>query len=107
MRVVRRLLGFAAFVGLLVAGWLFAAEHPQPVRIRYGVGETGDIALWVALLGAFGLGAASVGIAAVYRLVRLGMLARRYRNLPLAPESPDAHEPGPGTPLGHALERGS
>ena len=121
MRAVRRLLGFAAFVGLLVGGWFFAAEHPQLVRIRYGVGETGDIALWVALLGAFGLGAVTVGTLAAYRLVRLGMLVRRYRklaaklevevhelrNLPLATESPDAPELGPGSPLGHALERGS
>ena len=74
-----------------------------------------------AIRSYYGLGAASVGILAVYRLVRLGMLARRYRklaaklevevhelrNLPLAPESPDAQELGPGAPLGHALERGS
>ena len=118
---MRRVLGIAAFVGLLVVGWRFAAEHPQPVRIHYLVGQTGEIALWVALLGAFGAGAASVGALAVYQLVRLGMLARRYRkaaarlevevhelrNLPLAPEAPAALDLGPGTPLGHALERGS
>jgi len=118
---MRRVLWIAAFVGLLVVGWRFAAEHPQPVRIHFLVGETGDIALWVALLGAFGAGAASVGALAVTQLVRLGMLARRYRkaaaklevevhelrNLPLAPEAPADLDLGPGTPLGHALERGS
>jgi uncharacterized integral membrane protein len=120
MRAVRRVLGVAAFVGLLTAGWRFATEHPQPVQIRYLVGETGEIALWVALLGAFGAGAALVGAAAIYQLVRLGMLARRYRklaarlefevhelrNLPLAPESPDALEPEPDGAFGSALERG-
>ena len=121
MRAMRRVLVIAAFVGLLVVGWRFAAEHPQPIRIHYLLGETGDMALWVALLGAFGAGAASVAGLAAYQLVRLGMLARRYRktvtklevevhelrNLPLAPESPSAPEHEPGTPLGHALERGS
>jgi uncharacterized integral membrane protein len=122
VRAVRRVLGIAAFVGLLAVGWRFAAEHPQPVRIRYLVGETGDVALWVALLGAFAAGAVLVGALAIYQLVRVGMLARRYRklaaklevevhelrNLPLAPEPPQADlDVGPGTALGHALERGS
>jgi hypothetical protein len=63
-----------------------------------------------------------VGALAIYQLVRVGMLARRYRklaaklevevhelrSLPLAPESPAADpDAGSGTPLGHALERGS
>ena len=118
---MRRVLGIAAFVGLLVVGWRFAAEHPQPIRIHYLLGETGEIALWVALLAAFGAGAASVGALALTQLVRLGLLARRYRkaveklevevhelrNLPLAPEAPAEPELGSGTPLGHALERGS
>ena len=121
MRATRRVLVFAAFVGLLVLGWRFAADHPQPVRIRYWVGETGDVSLWVALLGAFGVGAATVGALAAWQLVRIGMLARRYRkavarlevevhelrNLPLAPDVPAAEDFGPGAPLGHALERGS
>ena len=121
MRAMRRVLGIAAFVGLLVVGWRFAADHTEPVRIHYLVGESGDVSLWVALLGAFAAGAVSVGGAAVYQLVRLGMLARRYRkavaklevevhelrNLPLAPEAPRAPEHEPGEPLGHVLERGS
>jgi hypothetical protein len=122
MRAVRRVLWIAAFVGLLVVGWRFAAEHPQPVQIRTLAGSTGDVALWVALLGAFGVGAASVGALATYHLVRLGMLARRYRklaaklevevhelrNLPLAPDSPGVEaDIGSGAAPGHALERGS
>ena len=118
MRAARRVLGVAVFVALLVAGWRFAAGHPQPVQIDYWVGSTGEVALWVALLWAFAAGALAVGALALYQLVRLGLLARRYRkaiaklevevhelrNLPLAPESPEAPELAPG--LGHALERG-
>ena len=79
MRALRRALATVAFVGLLVAGWRFAADHPHPVRIRYLMGETGDLALWVALLGAFAAGGAIVGALAAYQLARLSLLARRYR----------------------------
>ena len=121
MRAIRRVLAVAAFTGLLVVGWRFAARHPQPVRIDYLLGETGELALWVALLAAFAAGGVLIAILMGYQLVRLGMLARRYRkaaakldievhelrNLPLAPEAPPEDEPVPGAPLGPALERGS
>jgi uncharacterized integral membrane protein len=121
MRAMRRVLVIAAFVGLLVVGWRFAAEHREPVRIHYLVGETGDVPLWGALLAAFGAGAVLVGGLAGYQLARLGMLARRYRkaaakldaevhelrNLPLAPESPGVDEDGAAVLPGHVLERGS
>jgi uncharacterized integral membrane protein len=96
------LLAIAAFVLLLVAGWRFAAEHQEPVRIHYLVAEGGEVRLWVALLGAFAAGAAAAGGAAAYQILRLSLLARRYRkaaarlevevhelrSLPLAPEGP-------------------
>lgn len=121
MRAVRRVLLIAAFAGLLVVGWRFAADHRDPVRIHYLVGETGDVPLWGALLAAFGAGAALAGALAGYQVARLGMLARRYRkasakleaevhelrNLPLAPEAPGVEEDGPGAAFGHVLERGS
>src|SRR5262245_5671034 len=119
MRILRRALALAAFVGLLVAGWRFAADHPDPVRIHYVVGETRELALWVALLGAFVAGGVSVGALAAFQLARLSMLARRWRkaaarlegevhelrNLPLAPEGPEDGDPE--APLGHAPLRGS
>ena len=121
MRAIRRVLAVAAFAGLLVVGWRFAAEHPQPVRIHYLFGETGDVELWESLLGAFAVGGVLCGGLLGYQLLRVGMLARRYRkaaarlevevhelrNLPLAPEPPPEDEPGPEASLGPALERGS
>jgi uncharacterized integral membrane protein len=119
MRALRRALAIAVFVGLLVAGWRFAANHPYPVRIHYLVGETGELALWVALLGAFAAGGVIVGGLAAFELVRLSMLARRWRkavarleaevhelrNLPLTPAGPE--EGDPEAPLGRAHLRGS
>ena len=118
MRALRRALAIAAFVGVLVVGWRFAADHPEPVRIHYLVGET-DLALWAALLGAFVAGGVTVGALAALELTRLSLLARRWRkaaarlerqvhelrNLPLAPAGPE--EGDPEAPLGHAPLRGS
>lgn len=120
MRALRRVLGVAAFVGLLVVGWSFAAEHPQPVRLHYWIGETAEVALWAALLGAFGIGAALVGALAGWQLLRVGMLARRYRkaaaklevevhelrNLPLAPEAPGERDAVEDAPAAAAPLRG-
>jgi uncharacterized integral membrane protein len=119
MRALRRALATLAFVGLLVAGWRFAALHPQPVRLHYLLGET-ELALWAALLGAFAAGGVLVGALAALQIARLSMLARRYRkatgrleaevhelrNLPLAPELPGEGDPGDGGPLAHAPPRG-
>jgi uncharacterized integral membrane protein len=121
LRVVRRVLAIAVFVGLLVAGWRFAGEHQQPVRIHYFVAERTEVPLWVALLGAFGAGAALVAATAVYQVVRLSLLARRYRkaasrleaqvhelrNLPLAHEGPALPDGEPEAALGQAPLRGS
>ena len=119
MRALRRALAIVAFVGLLVAGWRFAALHPQPVRLHYLVGEA-ELTLWAALLGAFAAGAALVGALAAVQLARLSLLSRRYRkaaerleaqvhelrNLPLAPELPGEGDPGAGEPVAHAPPRG-
>ena len=52
MRWVRRLLALALFVGVLMAGWQFAAENGTPVRMHYLVGELRDVALWkLSVLG--------------------------------------------------------
>ena len=92
MRVVRRLAGIVLFAAILILGWRFAADHPDPVRIHYLVGETGELALWVALLGAFAAGGVIVGIVAAFQLARLSMLARRWR------QAAARHRPSPSAP---------
>ena len=120
MRVARRVLAVAAFVGLLVGGWVFAARHPQAVAIDYFLGRTGEVPLWIALLAAAALGGALVGGALFYQMLRLAMLARRYRravqrlelelhelrNLPLDPDGHAVEDALPVAPAARALPRG-
>ena len=120
MRVARRVLAIAAFLGLLVGGWVFAARHPQGVSIDYVVGQTREVPLWVALLAAAALGGAAVGAVLGYQLVRLAMLVRRYRrtvrrleielhelrNLPLDPAAPAAEDALPAPPAARVAPRG-
>ena len=102
MRWLRRLLVLLLLVGVLVAGWLFASGNERPVEVDYLVGDTPQVALWQALIGAFGSGAAIVALILLFDGLRQRMLNRRYRkavhkleseihqlrNLPLAPEEP-------------------
>jgi uncharacterized integral membrane protein len=120
MRAARRVLAIAAFVGLLIGGWLFTARHPQGVSIHYFVGQTGEIPLWLALFVAFALGGAVVAGGLGYQMLRLALLARRYRrtvarleieihelrNLPLDPDAGLADDALPPAPLARALPRG-
>ncbi len=101
MRWVRRLLWIGALAATLVAGWLFAARNQVPVRVHYIVGETLELALWQALLGAFAAGAFGVAAFTLLAALRHGLVQRRYRklisgleaevhqlrSLPLAPDS--------------------
>jgi len=81
MRWVRRVLWIGALAAVLVGGWLFAAGNDGPVRVQYLVGETLDLALWKALLGAFAAGALLVGAFTVLAAMRHGLVQRRYRKL--------------------------
>ncbi|HXK21608.1 MAG TPA: LapA family protein [Myxococcota bacterium] len=118
----RRILVIGALTALLVGGWVFAAGNGEPVFVYYVFGRTAEkIALWKALLAAFGLGAASVGALALFFGLRHGLVVRRYRrllggleseihqlrNLPLAPdpESPGGSRAGFASPPGGALGR--
>ena len=101
MRWFRRLLWIGALLALLMGGWFFAARNDVPVRVHYLLGETLELALWKALVGAFAAGAVTIGVFAVFAAMRHGLLQRRYRklitglesevhqlrNLPLAPDS--------------------
>jgi len=108
MRALRRILGVAVFVGLFVALWGFVGGNADPVDIDLLVLRV-PLPLWLALIGAFGLGAICAGASLFYSLAKRSFATRRYRkqlagleseihqlrNLPLA--APEAGEgPGPG-----------
>ena len=102
MVLLRRVLLGLLFAAVLIGGWRFAAQNSSPVTVGYLAGETPGVALWLALLVAFGLGAVVTALFAGMSLARTGLLARRYRktvagleaevhqlrNLPLIDEDP-------------------
>jgi uncharacterized integral membrane protein len=118
MRLARRLLAIAVFVGLLTAGWQFAASNSQPVVVRHPAGEFAERALWVVLLVAFGSGVVLAALVAVVRGAQIRLVSRRYRkltdslqaevhqlrSLPLS-EQPQTLDSGLASPAG--LGRGS
>jgi len=79
MRILRRLVWLALFVGILVLGWGFASRNAEPVTVHYLLGVRADVPLWGVMLGAFGLGAAVAGVLSLFELAKQGMVARRYR----------------------------
>ncbi len=118
MRLARRLLAIAVFVGFLYVGWEYAASNDQLVPVHYPGGQFADRALWVVLLVAFGSGVALASLVAVVRGARIRLVSRRYRklvdslqaevhqlrSLPLS-EQPRTLGSDSGPPAG--LERGS
>ncbi|HTY17638.1 MAG TPA: LapA family protein [Myxococcota bacterium] len=79
MRVVRRLLGLALFVGALVVGWAFAHRNPDAVSVDLLFTKPPGQPLWLVLLAAFGAGALCAGALGLYHAARLRLTARRYR----------------------------
>jgi len=104
MRTLRRVLWVVLFVAVFVLVWQFVGGNREPVSVEL-VFLRLSVPLWVALLGAFAIGALSAGASLVYELAKKSFAARRYkkemagleseihqlRNLPL--QAPDA--PGP------------
>jgi len=81
MRFARKLLVAALFVGVLVLGWRFAADHSALVVIKIPAVEDVEVPLWMTLLVSFAIGAASTGALAAMQLARQGLLSRRYRKI--------------------------
>jgi len=75
------LITVVVFVGLLVAGWMFAASNAQPVVVHHPAGEFASRALWMVLLVAFGSGAVLTAVVAAARGARIRLVSRRYRKL--------------------------
>jgi uncharacterized membrane protein YciS (DUF1049 family) len=105
MRWVRRLIGVAVVLTVMVGGWRFVGDNAAPVSISYVWGSV-ELPVWKAVLWCFAAGFALAGIGWLWFGVRSRLLFRRYRkavggleaeihqlrNLPLAPdgEPPDA-----------------
>jgi len=79
MRIVRRLLMLAVFVGILVLGWSFASRNADPVAVNYVLGELSGVPLWAVILGSFGAGVIVAGLLSLFELTKQGLVARRYR----------------------------
>jgi len=81
MLVARRLIAIIVFVGVLVAGWHFAARNSTSITVHHPAGEIGEVPLWVALLLAFGSGVFITSVVGMVRGARIRLVSRRYRKL--------------------------
>ena len=80
MRWARRALVIALFGVALYVCVRFPARNAEPVRVDYLAGQISEVSLWLALLGAFGIGALLAGLICGYQVMRLLLLNRHYRN---------------------------
>jgi uncharacterized integral membrane protein len=77
---LRRLVGIALFVAVLVFGWTFANRNAERVHVDYLIG-TLDEPGWVIVLLGVAIGAFVAAIALGFQSARLALTARRYRRL--------------------------
>ena len=77
---LRRMVGIAFFVAVLVFGWTFANRNAERVHIDYLIG-TLDEPGWVIVLAGVLLGAVATAIVLGFQAARLALTARRYRKL--------------------------
>jgi uncharacterized membrane protein YciS (DUF1049 family) len=79
MRIFRRIGLVAAFVAVLVGGWMFAEGNDAPVRIDYLFGETPDVVLWKALAAVAAIGAVAPLLVMSFWLFVARLEVRRLR----------------------------
>ena len=79
MRWTRRILAVALFVAAVYVVVRFPAQNAEPVRVDLLFAAVEALPLWAALLAAFGVGVALTGLLALLQLLKLRLLARRYR----------------------------
>lgn len=106
MTLLRRVLGIVLFVGLLVGGWRFRAANESPVDVSFVLGDLPGVPLWLALGGAFVLGAVAATLPLLWRLARAALLTRRYRRAVQRLES-EVHELRTLPLVGEAPPRGA
>jgi len=115
MRILRHLLAVLVFAALFAGAWQFTHRNGTEVSIDFFFWTTPPIAIWAALLFAWGIGAVCTLSLLVLPIARSSLAARRYRkalagleseihqlrNLPLAGSVEDA----PGDALAAPTER--
>jgi uncharacterized integral membrane protein len=79
MRIARRILALVLLGLALVGGWRFASANADLIEIDLLLTQIPDAPLWLGLVVAFGVGAVLTGLLALYEILKLGLLARRYR----------------------------
>jgi len=79
LKAVRWIVWVAIFVALLFSGWRFAHQNDATVSIDFVVGQTGELALWEALLLAVAVGVLATGVVLGWALLRARLESRRYR----------------------------
>jgi uncharacterized integral membrane protein len=109
MVLIRRVLGVALFVGLLVLGWQFANDNNAPVSVHHVAGQTEPMPIWLVVLLSWTLGLLMAGLYLGFSMLRDRIELRRlrkivrglegelhgYRNKPLE-EVPPGDEKGVG-----------
>jgi uncharacterized integral membrane protein len=116
---LRRLVGIAFFVAVLVFGWTFANRNKEPIPLDYLVGTLVEPGWVIVLVGAL-VGAGAMALVLGFHVARLALTARRYRklassleeevhqlrNLPLsAPDGPGARSAAAGSPESGGIGR--
>lgn len=79
MKILRLGIVLALVGAVVVAAVQFVQRNELPVTVDLWFTVVPDVALWLLLLAAFGLGAAVVGLLSLFELARQALVARRYR----------------------------
>jgi uncharacterized integral membrane protein len=77
--VLRRLAIAVLLVGTVVVGSMFVVANRETIQIEFPVGGPLQVETWLALLVAFGIGAALATALCLFEVARYGLVARRYR----------------------------
>ena len=81
MVLIRRVLGVALFVGLLVLGWKFASHNGDPVIVHYVFGVTESQPVWLVVMLACLMGLGLAGLFLGFVLLRDRVALRRLRKI--------------------------
>ena len=86
MKLVRRALALAIFAGLFAVAYQFG-KNAEPVTVTLFGWTTPTAPAWLVLASAFGLGLFVASLVWLFQVMRLSLLARRYRKEMISLES--------------------